>query len=581
MHIQNGKLLFSDKSEVTLWGVNLELCLSSEHERMKRHGRFIPFFAPEYQTMIRETFDELEILGVQVIRLPLAPGDLTDEDGDLVENEWLDTLDFVMKEAQVRGIYVNLALFDADGKAEDASFVRDRDEKEIFFNDRFQRNYEQFFRQLLNRRNPYDGSRQYQDNPAWVIVEPLGAPVLPGYGELKERYPEIDSGYRRWLSDKERESSEEAFIEYGSEQMGLFIKRLQVLLEEEGAEQVMSWVINGTGVDARFLPWLPGVLEDSECYLYSFSAGSFGEQGETESPSTFVENLHEMKRERELHGWQLEAPYEFGYARIVNKFDVPDGSGASLYPVMAKWFRSLGVQVATLWTYRSTGIRSYYSGPHNFNLKTTPRKAAGYLVAREVFRKSPRFIRFSVSEKEVTRIGGAAISFATNSSAVSNESLLIHAGTMDSGFVSLPESPMNVMGVGSSPFIRFEGPSLYYLNKDISVPSPPQDSLLDRFRALFVREAGSGASYYVLRIFPECHWSVDPDSGENDVPPGQKLAEFDEETAYPLHLYMPCQGSITRIVRMNKGQATPVSFSRTEGALVFQATPGLFHLIVE
>jgi len=152
---------------------------------------------------------------------------------------------------------------------------------------------------------------------------------------------------------------------------------------------------------------------------------------------------------------------------------------------------------------------------------------------------------------------------------------------MDSGFVSLPESPMNVIGVGSSPLIRFEGPSLYHLDKDIHVPSPPKDSLLDRFRALFIKESGRGASFFVLRIFPECRWTVDPDSSENDVAPGQKLAEFDEQTAYPLHLYLPCQASITRIVRMDEGRATPVSFSRTEGALVFEATPGLFHLIVE
>ena len=132
--------------------------------------------------------------------------------------------------------------------------------------------------------------------------------------------------------------------------------------------------------------------------------------------------------------------------KLVYEYETFCNQSAYLYPAMAKFYRSVGAQIATQWTYGLTAYSEYLGGSHVFNLKTTPRKAASFMVAKQQF-------------KDV----GTTFSFESRSSAVLQDRQLIYSGWSesddwsDSVFGSDLASPTSIIGVGDSPFVRYEG----------------------------------------------------------------------------------------------------------------------------
>ncbi|MEA2067646.1 MAG: cellulase family glycosylhydrolase, partial [Verrucomicrobiota bacterium] len=179
LHVKNGTLYFEDGREAVLWGVNFQPSLSWEYFRMKRHGLHVPFDQKKYQAMIDEAFDEIQRMGSNLIRMHLTPSDIADEQGDLVENEWLDTLDYVMAKAEERGIYVYLAFLNNIGGARrNQSFTTQKEKTKAnwMIDPKFMEKADNYIREVLNRRNPYTRRRLYKESPALVIVEPINEP---------------------------------------------------------------------------------------------------------------------------------------------------------------------------------------------------------------------------------------------------------------------------------------------------------------------------------------------------------------------------------------------------------------------
>ena len=70
-------------------------------------------------------------------------------------------------------------------------------------------------------------------------------------------------------------------------------------------------------------------------------------------------------------------------ARIVYEFETYYNHSSYLYPLMAKYFRAQGIQAAAMWTYLLPGQVEYTAASHHLNLKTTPNKAASFMIAGE------------------------------------------------------------------------------------------------------------------------------------------------------------------------------------------------------
>ena len=105
--------------------------------------------------MIDEAFSELQMLGCNLIRIHLSPGDITDKNGNLVENHWLDLTDYVLAEAEKRNMYTYLALLNSLGRdrGENTFIPKNKHSKPLWMIDPdFIVKSDLYIRQLLNRK---------------------------------------------------------------------------------------------------------------------------------------------------------------------------------------------------------------------------------------------------------------------------------------------------------------------------------------------------------------------------------------------------------------------------------------------
>lgn len=235
-------------------------------------------------------------------------------------------------------------------------------------------------------------------------------------------------------------------------------------------------------------------------------------------------------------------------ASIVYEYETWHNQSTYLYPAMAKYFRAQGAQVATMWTYylydnREGGLSRNHS--HNLNMVTTPRKAASFLIAGQVFKNTPRYVPYETTEDEADRFGNAALSFSLDLSAYADEEQLIHTGDLKNDFIELPRIPKRIAGYSSSPFVQYEGKGMYFL------------------KAVFEGEKFSNR--WMLKIMPH---AVFADEGR---------AVVNHNKAFPLSLDIP--GMDRRqwaVFRIENGKHTRVQTKPP--SITFSAKPGEYEI---
>lgn len=98
MHVEDGVLKYPDGAEVALWGVNYYPQSWYQFDNMKRLG-------VDMKKAIRDDLDDMRKMGVEVIRIHVFDREISDHAGNLIDNEHLDLLDYLISEASKRGIY--------------------------------------------------------------------------------------------------------------------------------------------------------------------------------------------------------------------------------------------------------------------------------------------------------------------------------------------------------------------------------------------------------------------------------------------------------------------------------------------
>ncbi len=527
MKVKQGTLFFDNGDEVKLWGVNFQPCLSSEFKMMKKRGLYQPFDKRAYFEAIEASLDEIEILGADIIRFHISQADITDGQGRLVENLWLETLDYLCAATVERGIYLSLALLNDYGWSVKDSYARQYKKQHHLFLPEAQQASETYIRELLNRKNPYDQNRPYKKNPAWVIVEPMNEPMFFDRDQMRSNYPGIETRYQGWLAERRLKDQQDHFIQFRKQNTMAFIGRMQNIFKTETCSQVMSWSLNWP----RFRVWtgddpFQATLE-TDCDLFSFCL--YPGQSETPkdyrkealdlSQKSFDDYLKTVIEDPMYHGWMLEDRFKGKAARIVYEFESWSNQNSTLYPRMAQLFRSLGAQVATMWTYRMKDFAPLFSGTHNMNLLTTPRKAASFMIAKEIFYGLRRYSSFHLDPVVQLEHGQSTIEWAKDLSTFSNDTCLIHTGPLKDRNLILTERAQHIIGYGASPFVNYEGNGLYLLSSGLS-----EDGQL-HLPTLF------GHSAAILHFFPGASFNV-PHYSRSNKNRDEIAVHLEREQAY-------------------------------------------------
>jgi len=557
IYVENGTLYHENGKEVALWGVNFQSAMSWEWRRCMRYDKKRKYDAAHWKSIVDRSFDEIQLMGCEVIRIHLCPGDFADEQGNLVENEWLEMLDYTMAECYRRGIYICFALLNHLGgswKNPDAILnMKKKEHKwEVMAAPEEITATENYIRQLVNRPNPLDANRPYKENPAWIIAEVMNEPVWPKTAPPKSEFPDGMTAYETWLTANGKGVSADAWKAFAADSIKSYINRIDQLLYDERVPAIPCWNLFWSQ-GPRHQGWHSyEAAAESSVPVVSFStypgqSDSTDWQGIDLSDRNYLPYLEQSYKNRDWQGWLREERFKGKKAAIVYEYETWHNQSTYMYPAMAKYFRAQGAQIATMWTYylNETERGLHRTKSHNLNIVTTPRKAASFLVAKEAFKCTPRYGPYETLKEDADRFGYVALSFPLDLSFYYDGKRLVHTGDLDHFAPVLKRLPSSIAGYGSSRWVRYKGQGMYFLEA--------------------VHESGKYAYRWKLKVMP--HASFD-EEGESVV---------DSEKSLPMTLRMPGMDAANWAVRrIENGKAIRVT-PKPPG-ITFTVKPGDYEI---
>jgi hypothetical protein len=462
MRVEEGVLVYEDGGEVALWGVNYYPQSWYQYDNMKRLG-------VDMKAAIRQDLDDMLQMGVQVIRIHVFDREISDGEGNLLENEHLDLLDYLIAEGTARGIYfffTPIAWWWGPNQNSE-SFSALTPKEYMYCDDGARQAQMSYLMNWLNHVNAYTG-RAYKEEPAICVLEITNEPVYADYNALIDAEatyytepPDKVAPFRErlrkkwldWCESKGIKPEGRFFPLFRYEILRDYLERMQGAIRRAGGRQpVAAPLFQTTGQDD-----LIRAIADSSCAAVTTGtyAGSFDKVSDTVNLLSFAKNKSLDPRLRDK-------------ARLVYEFDALKTMGTYMYPALSRHFRSQGVQVCCMFQYdsRSTAEWNTDWDSHYLNLFYTPGKAVSFLIGGVVFGDLPRGVRLpDEGAEQVFR--NCAVSFNRNVSIYSNENTYIHsAPCRDWSPLPVPEKPTLIRGGGDSPLVSYSGTGIYVLEID-------------------------------------------------------------------------------------------------------------------
>lgn len=462
MLVENGVLRYQDGGEVALWGVNYYPQSWHQYDNMKRLG-------VDMKQAIREDLDDMLGMGAQVIRIHVFDREISDAQGNIIDNEHLDLLDYLVSEASARGLYLMftpIAWWWSPNQNPD-SFSNRTPKEYMFCDDEAIRAQAAYLSNWLNRTNRYTG-KPYKDEPAICVLEILNEPAYADFNTVNDPnssyYPgdlnltgpfreRLRAKWRRWCESHGVEPEQTFFSLFRYYLMSAYLDAVYTAVRNTGARQPVAFALfDTTGQDD-----LISAIADSECEAVTTGsyAGAWDKVGDGVNYLPYTANA------------RLDARLD-SKARLVYEFDGIKTFGSYLYPAYARRFRSLGAQICCMFQYDSRTTAEWNTDwdAHYLNWLYTPGKAVSFWIGGRAFEQIPRGSMLpDTGDPQV--FGACAVSFERNVSVYSfADSYACSAPWTGWDPIGAPNTPSFVMAVGDSPFAKYAGSGIYTLRVD-------------------------------------------------------------------------------------------------------------------
>ena len=408
-----------DRQEVALFGANYVIHTASDY-------RAAGYVHGDRRRMIDEDVAQFARMGWDGLRLTFwGDWESSDSAGNLIANDHLDLLDYLIARARERGIYMLFSPIQLYSSNWPDAMERDPATPgfgRVFGKARMgtdsaaiaaQVNY---LRQILDHVNPYTGVA-LKDEPAILFIELVNEPW---------HHPEDLQGSIRYinaLTDAVRSTGCNKLVFYNVSQDF----RITEAIRRSRAQGVS-------------FGWYPTGL----------NSGHELEGNYLRTADTFPDMLRpELAR----------------MPRIVYEFDSPDLRTGTMYPAMTRTMRAVGTQFAAMFAYDMLGTASRNLGwqTHYLNLVYTPRKAMSAIIAAEAMRRLPRLGSYGPYPQN-TRFGDFHVSYDGDLGELVARDAFLYAGSTRAVPPDLA-ALRRIAGYGSSPTVTYEGEGIYFFDK--------------------------------------------------------------------------------------------------------------------
>lgn len=408
---RNGVIRWDDdKSEVALFGVNYYPPFSVDYSAINDLGL-------NHEEVIRQDVAHFVRLGLNAIRLHCWDREISDLDGNLIDNEHLRLLDFLIDECAKHGIYTVLTPIawwhtkpEYKGFATQYKTIREMTTQKDAWEKQAR-----YLEQFVNHVNRYRGKR-YADDEAVAVFELINEPLYPdGTSD------ELVTDYINTLAGAVRKTGTRKGIFYNT-----WANRIQACANAD--------------IDGVSNVWYPTGLVAGRILSGNHLSR--------------VDDYPSLRDERLAQK-----------AKIIYEFDAADVHSSYMYPAIAREFRHSGVQIATQFQYDAMALADSNCNwkTHYLNLVYTPGKALSFAIAAEAFRSIPRGKDYG-SLPENQRFANARLDPDADLSEWVSDSSFFHSNSTTST-PPAPDKLTRVWGVGSSPIVRYQGSGAYFLDK--------------------------------------------------------------------------------------------------------------------
>ena len=406
------------KQEVALFGANYVITTASDY-------RAAGYVHGDRKKMIDEDMAQFARMGWDGIRLTFwGDWEASDSAGNLLKNDHLDLLDYLIAKAKERGIYMlfsPIQLYganwpDALADTTDPGFGRKYSKAKMGTDPAAIAAQVNYLKQILDHVNPYTGVA-LKDEPAILFVELVNEPW---------HHPEDLQGsvsYFNTLTDAVRSTGCRKLVFYNVSQ-----------------DFRITEAIRKSKLQGVTFAWYPTGLNSGHELAGNYIRG--------------VDQFPDML-----------SPALAPLPRIVYEFDAPDTRTGYMYPAMVRTFRQVGAQFAAMFAYDmlQTASRNLGWQTHYLNLVYTPRKAMSAVIAAEAMHRLPRLGRYGAYPNN-TQFGDFHVSYEDNLGELVARDAFLYAGDTRATPPDLA-ALKRIAGFGSSPVVSYEGGGIYFLDR--------------------------------------------------------------------------------------------------------------------
>jgi len=413
----NGVMRWGESNkEVKGFGVNYTVPFAHAYRSAKRMGI-------DPKKAINNDVYHFSRLGFDLYRIHVWDTQISDTVGNLLENEYLDTFDYLLqklKEKKINYVITPIAFWgdgwpEPDGKT--PGFSHKYGKGDCLSNPEAIKAQQNYLYQFLNHVNPYNGIA-YKNDPSLIAFEVSNEPHHRGEQEKVTK----------------------------------FVKSMVESMRKTGTKKPIFYNISHA-------------VHFADAY---FKAGIQG--------GTFQWYPTGLGYQRELSGNLLpnvndyNIPFEetikkYQGAKLVYEFDAADVGKSYIYPAIARSFRTAGIQIATHFAYDPTylAFANTEYNTHYMNLVYTPQKALSLMICGEVFREIPMYKDFG-KFPDNTSFDNFNVGYLKDLAEYNSAEKFIYTNTTNSQL--LDEKKLNkIAGYGNSSVVKYNGVGAYFLDK--------------------------------------------------------------------------------------------------------------------
>lgn len=363
-------------------------------------------------------------LGLNAFRLHLWDVEISDSIGNLLDNEHLEMLDYLIAAVEKEGMKVMLTAQTNFGNGyperntdPNNAFTYEYDKCQIHDDPNAQDAQERYLRQLVGHKNRYTG-KTYAEDPDIIMMEINNEPCHSGTEK------EI-TAYINRMANALRDSGWNKDIVYN---VSHNLDRTKAFYDAD--------------IDGTTYQWYPTGLVHGQ-----------------QRKGNFLTALDEYNIPFDtISGFDSKT-------KVIYEYDPGDVLDTYLYPAAARTFRKAGFEWITQFAYDPIDMARFNSEyqTHFLNLAYTPGKAIGMAIAAEVTRQIPKGKDFGKYPQD-TVFGDFHVSARKNLAMLNDGIRYYHTNSTDRQAKNYTKLK-TIKGVGNSPMVITDGTGAYFIDK--------------------------------------------------------------------------------------------------------------------